>query len=428
VGLSGVVGDYRKHETSEIGVDYISHFSNDRISFTFSVRTDCKGTDINNWETLGLSLYFYNNFDLCQFSANQLFRENEKVDMKTWAQQKAIEYDRLREACDLNLLFGDREIRVRGIANVTNSTLIEFIIILKGYQAWGADRLLVYRLHHGRGKDETLSYAMFIESRHLIYDYSFWCVFPTFVGMTGGTSHSGYIQTEALLKQAARKLNLRIVDIFVNEEMFLRFLREKNVPFRTYDDLFEDSMRKIQNRKAGISSQAQTLLRKLQQCESGQPTWKEYENIVNDAFSYLFSPPLGKSQAQSRTDDGFQIRDFIFPNHALQGFWSEARNDHKAFCVVVEAKNKETPSKQDVMQLASYLNERQAGLFGILVARKQTDQTIKERRISYSVDHKMIVLLDDRDLQEMILKKTSHKKPEELLMERVDSYRIQYGY
>ncbi len=91
---------------------------------------------------------------------------------------KANEYIEKKKRHDLNILFGDRDIRVHGIADVTNSTLIEFIITLKGYIAWGSDRLLVYRIHHGEGLYEEFSYAFFIESRHFIYDYSYWCVFP----------------------------------------------------------------------------------------------------------------------------------------------------------------------------------------------------------------------------------------------------------
>ncbi len=115
-------------------------------------------------------------------------------------------------------MFGDRDIRVRGIPHVTNSTLIELAIYLKGVIAWGSQRLLVYRFHHGIDSDEVLSYAFLVEARQFIYDYSFWCLFPTFVGMSGGTSHSGYVQSEGLIEEAKKRLALTIKDIYVEED------------------------------------------------------------------------------------------------------------------------------------------------------------------------------------------------------------------
>lgn len=173
IGMKNIKIENRKMETSKVGVDYTSSYSTTENWFNFHLRTECEGANQNKWETLGLSLYFYNNFDLCQLSENTRFNHPEQVDMKEWATKVAQKYVRIRSNNNLNFLFGDREIRVRGIAGVTNSTLIEFIIILKGYVAWGSDRLLVYRFHHGTGSDEGFSYAFFVESRHFIYDYSF---------------------------------------------------------------------------------------------------------------------------------------------------------------------------------------------------------------------------------------------------------------
>lgn len=153
------------------------------------------------------------------------------MDIKQWASEVAKDYASKKSNNDLDFLFGDRDIRVRGLAGITNATLIEFIINLKGYLDWGADRLLVYRFHHGTGGSEGFSYAFLIESRYLVFDYSFWCVFPAFVGMSGGTGYSGYKQAESLLEETKRKIHVKIIDIQVDEDIFLKFLGRRNVTF-----------------------------------------------------------------------------------------------------------------------------------------------------------------------------------------------------
>jgi hypothetical protein len=429
IGIQNAKIENEKFETLKVGVDYETYYTAKGTKFNFCLHTEQKWLDLSKWQALGLSLYFYNDFDLCQLSESRIFKHSEIVDIKEWASKVAQKYVILKKSNDLNFMFGDRDIRVRGIAGVTNSTLIEFIIILKGYIAWGSDRLLVYRFHHGKGSDESFSYAFFVESRHFIYDYSFWCVFPTFVAMSGGTSHGGYVEAEAMLNATKKSLKLTIIDIYVTEENFLNFLQEKNVPFKAYDDLFKETSKKHDpEKKIDVDNQAKTLLLRLKCCHSGKKMWRDYENLIKDIFQYLFSPPLDNPKVQNRTADGLEIRDLIFPNHVSDGFWNEIRNEYRGSYIVVEAKNKEKPNQKDVLQVADYLNEKQVGLLGILVSRKLSKSALEKRRKYYSNDHKMIVLLDDNDITEMILNKSDNKKAEDILAQRIDSYRIQYEY
>lgn len=229
----------KKYETPKVGVDYITDAYAESTRFTFYLRTASEEPDYRKWTALSLHLYFYNDFDLCQFKRYKKIGHLKKVDVKQWASDVAKEYMREKNNNELDLLLGDRDIRVRGLAGATNATFIEFIINLKGYLDWGADRLLVYRFHHGTVKSEGFSYAFFVESRYMIYDYSFWCVFPTFVGLSGGTSYSGYKQVESLLEEAKNKVKVKILDIQVSEDKFLNFLKEKNVNFMRLREEYE---------------------------------------------------------------------------------------------------------------------------------------------------------------------------------------------
>jgi hypothetical protein len=423
IGMKNPKVENRKRETPKIGIDYTSFYGTKETYFRFYLRTDCAGSNQDKWETLDISFSFYNDFDLCQLYERKEFNYPEKVNMTELIKEIARKYLELKRNNDLNFLFGDRDIRVRGIVGITNTTLIEFLITLKGYIAWGSDKLLVYRFHHGTGSEELFSYAFFIESRQFIYDYFFWCVFPAFVGMSGGTGHSGLIQAETLLEQAKKILSLKIVDINVDESKFLKFLRGENVDFKTGDDLFDETLENTY-----VDNRAKTLLKELQICSSGKKMWREYESLIKDVFSYLFVPPLDNPDVHCRTIDGLEIRDLIFSNHAEDGFWKEIKTEYKGSYVVIEVKNKEKPNQRDVLQLSDYLNEKHLGLFGILISRKLNKPLEEKRRELYSNDHKMIVLLDDTDIQNMILKKSANEKPEDIIKRLIDTYRMSFAY
>jgi hypothetical protein len=426
IDLKNSTKENRKLETPNIGVDYSSRYNSKTASFNFYLSTSGKGSNYENWETLRLSVYFYNNFGLCQFYvANEEFKPDKNLDLKQWAIEKAEQYLTKKNNFDLGFLFGDRDIRVRGIPGVTNSTLIEFVIILNGYIAWGANRLLVYRFHHGKGDDEQFSYAFFIESRQFIYDYSYWCLFPTFVGMSGGTGHGGYIQAEALLESAKKRLKLTVIDVTVSEEKLFDFLRRKRVAFKTYNEVLSDDLEEFFK----VNNQAEQLLERLSKCSAGKKDWQVYQDIIGEVFAYLFSPPLNFPIIQSRTLDGLEVRDLILPNHATKGFWKEIRTDYKGAYIVVEAKNKAKPDQKDVLQVADYLNADHLGLFGILVSRKLSNSALMKQRKMYSgPEHKMIVLLDDNDIMRMIQMKSNKEKPEEVIGEKIDSYRMKFQY
>ena len=83
----------------------------------------------------------------------------------------------------------------------------------------------------------------------------------------------------------------------------------------------------------------------------------------------------------------------------------------------------------DVLQLSDYLQDRQLGLFGILISRGISQSAIDQRRKLYSTEpHKMIVLLDDDDIREAIVKKSNNEDPEGVIRDRIDAYRIQYRF
>jgi len=64
-----------------------------------------------------------------------------------------------------------------------------------------------------------------------------------------------------------------------------------------------------------------------------------------------------------------------------------------------------------------------------LIARDFSQSAVDQRRAAYFHEpHRMIVLVDDKDIKEMIIKKSRREKPEEVLRDRIDLYRISYRF
>ena len=116
----------------------------------------------------------------------------------------------------------------------------------------------------------------------------------------------------------------------------------------------------------------------------------------------------------------------IFENSAVDGFWSQIRNTYSAHYVVADAKNYGAPlKKQPVLDIAHYLKPYGCGLFGLLVSRKGAGlsalHAIREQWIG---GQKLIVVLSDSELEEMINIKADGGKPEEVIRKAIADFRM----
>jgi hypothetical protein len=171
---------------------------------------------------------------------------------------------------------------------------------------------------------------------------------------------------------------------------------------------------------------AQQLSRRLTQISPGRDEAAAYEKWCEDALNFLFCPPLNAPIVQTRDELGVNRRDLILPNYATRGFWHFMHNHYGAAYVVAEAKNYTKPvRKPAVLQLANYLSRHGAGLFGMLVTRSGLDEGARWTRREHWVLHdKMIVGLDDDDMQQMLLTKLAGSNPADLIQQRIEDFRL----
>jgi len=171
---------------------------------------------------------------------------------------------------------------------------------------------------------------------------------------------------------------------------------------------------------------AERLTSRLTQIRPGRDDAVAYEKWCEDTLNFLFCPPLNPPIVQRRDDTGTNRRDLILPNYATRGFWHFMLNHYGAAYVVAEAKNYTTPvSKPAVLQLANYLSRHGTGLFGMLVTRHGIDDGARWTRREHWVLHdKMIIGLDDDDMQQMLLTKLAGNDPADLIQQRIEDFRL----
>jgi hypothetical protein len=165
-----------------------------------------------------------------------------------------------------------------------------------------------------------------------------------------------------------------------------------------------------------------------------------FQVVVEDVLTYLFCEnfpnglSLRKPLAQAKTDMAYESRDLVFENRATSGFWSEARTEFGAAGVIADAKNYSNEIDGDVVRdfASKYLKDFGLGRLGLLVARKvppvarstvpfgaRVPSAIEEQKEQWRTHHRMVILLDDTDLAEMLSMKRSGADPTELLRARI---------
>jgi hypothetical protein len=135
------------------------------------------------------------------------------------------------------------------------------------------------------------------------------------------------------------------------------------------------------------------------------------------------SAPIGELSDYS----GANRRDFILPNAAADGFWYFLRNRYAADYVVVDAKNSaKRITKRDVLQIANYLKPQGTGMFALIFSRLGADSgafhTLREQ---WLLSGKMIVVLDDANVETLLTDKTVGGRGTQVLEDLIQKFRLQ---
>jgi hypothetical protein len=179
--------------------------------------------------------------------------------------------------------------------------------------------------------------------------------------------------------------------------------------------------------RSDLKTEEQKLLDKLKTCRPGRQDWSIYQSLVGDILELLFCPALQRPRTEHFDGTLTNRRDFIFPNYAESGFCAFVRNRYLADYIVVDAKNYSSEiSKEEVLQVANYLKPYGTGLFGMILTRygPGADGCMHTLREQWSQHQKMILVLDDKDVEAMLVAKEEGRSPEEIVGKKLEQFRL----
>ena len=180
------------------------------------------------------------------------------------------------------------------------------------------------------------------------------------------------------------------------------------------------------NAAAYKDDKADSLIESLHSISPGREGWVRFQQLSSQLLEYLFCPPLETPRYEFSDADSRNRRDMILENSSVDGFWSQIRNIYDAHYIVADAKNYGSPlKKQPVLDLAHYLKSYGCGLFGLLLCRRgaglSAQHALREQWIG---GHKMMIVLGDAELEEMIRIRSTGGKPEELIRKLIADFRM----
>jgi len=152
-------------------------------------------------------------------------------------------------------------------------------------------------------------------------------------------------------------------------------------------------------------SQTELLQELLRHIKPGQPDAYVYEIVAGLIASTVFCGELVNRRLQEEIDEGRRRVDFIMTNRASSGIFGHLVSQHqlKVPYVIFEAKNyHEDLGNNEFDQLCGRL-KKPVGQLGFILCRKKMDpKAILDRQCDAYRDEKLVLVLDDQDLQTLL--------------------------
>lgn len=166
------------------------------------------------------------------------------------------------------------------------------------------------------------------------------------------------------------------------------------------------------------------LIEKLKNIKPGRSEWRLYEDLCVEILTYVFTPPLSPPTIQSRSEDGLDRRDAIYAIRPGNKIWDALRTECRTRFVVAEFKNFENESGQkEVESLQQYLFPKAMRSFGILCSRKKASESaLIARRRAWVENEKLIVVLSDEGMIDLVNAKDSDNDPAEIIDAQLEEF------
>jgi hypothetical protein len=169
----------------------------------------------------------------------------------------------------------------------------------------------------------------------------------------------------------------------------------------------------------------ESLIRRLKNTPMGIQAAHGYQQLTLDIFTFVFYPDLIDGRLEEKTIDGTERRDVLFTNDSDSPFLEYIRNTHDSLIIMFEAKNVAELTMAALNQSAVYLGDR-IGRFGCIVTRLAPEENVLRKQIAIFNDsqpRKVLLILSDADLIDLIETRMQDKSPVRWLQKRYRDFR-----
>lgn len=170
--------------------------------------------------------------------------------------------------------------------------------------------------------------------------------------------------------------------------------------------------------------QYQTFEQNLKNIKPGKKDASKYEKLITDILKYLFEKDLSVWASQLMTDDGLYKYDLVCRINPGNTFWDSLISDFHSRYVVFEFKNYNEQIKQtQIYTTEKYLYKTALRNICFLIARNGADKNaIKASKGVLRETGKLLIILSEKDLLNMVALKDKGDSPSDYLYELLDKY------
>jgi len=165
------------------------------------------------------------------------------------------------------------------------------------------------------------------------------------------------------------------------------------------------------------------LLKDLADFNFKKGNWKQFEELVENIFCFLFKNSFKTYSTKRQYSDykGHRRYDLLIVNiNPKVDFWKNCKNEYNSKIIIVDFKNYSEDIGQDTVHMFSKYLTQKKGNFGIIVSKSGINKSGKEeQRIKYFDDNKLIIHLSSEDLFKMISYVKNNQSPEDILDEKI---------
>ena len=200
-------------------------------------------------------------------------------------------------------------------------------------------------------------------------------------------------------------------------------LNESILSMSIFNDFIKPVISTLQldSDKVKILKVSESLIYDIQNCPTGIENWKKYEDVCYRAIRFLFEDGFACFQLEYQISNDIRTdkRDLILQNSGYHDFWKDMKLIYKSNNIVIEFKNYSDSIDNDAFrQISDYLEKDVYGQFGMIFTRKDLNSHSRRKQIDYLLNRnkKLILVISDVNLIDMIALKSEGESPENILM------------